>query len=104
MPAVPTLITVEEFFDPPARSRAQISPDGTKVAYLAPWRDRLNVVVRDLDGDWPDTDASDDPAARRVTSDDRRSIETSSWAADGRYLLFTQDTDGDETTTCIGST
>ncbi|WP_252446329.1 S9 family peptidase [Pseudonocardia humida] len=90
------LITVEEFFDPPARSRAQISPDGTKVAYLAPWRDRLNVFVRDLDGDWPDTDAADDPSARRVTSDDHRSIETFFWAADGRYLLFTQDTDGDE--------
>lgn len=96
MSALPTLITVEEFFDPPARSRAQISPDGRSVAYLAPWRDRLNVFVRDLDGDWPDTDAPDDPAALRVTSDDRRSIETFFWAADGRYLLFTQDTDGDE--------
>ncbi len=38
---------------PPARIGARISPDGTSVAYLAPWRDRLNVVVRDLDGDWP---------------------------------------------------
>ncbi|MEQ3549088.1 S9 family peptidase [Pseudonocardia nematodicida] len=91
-----TLITVEEFFGPPTRSSARISPDGTKVAYLAPWRDRLNVFVRDLDGDWPETDAADDPAALRVTSDDRRSIETFLWTADSKFLLFTQDTDGDE--------
>ena len=90
------LITVEEFFGPPARSNARLSPDGTKVAYLAPWRDRLNVFVRDLDGDWPETPAVDDPASRRVTADDHRSIETFFWSADSRYLLFLQDTDGDE--------
>lgn len=96
LPTPTALITVEEFFAPPARSRAQISADGTEVAYLAPWRDRLNVFVRDLDGDWPDTDAPDDPAARRVTSDDHRSIETFFWSADSRFLLFLQDNDGDE--------
>ncbi|MEU6701959.1 S9 family peptidase [Pseudonocardia sp. NPDC046786] len=90
------LITVEEFFAPPARSNAQISPDGTKVAYLAPWRDRLNIFVRDLDGDWPETPAMDDPASRRVTADDHRSIETFLWSADSRFLLFLQDDDGDE--------
>ncbi|MBN6042217.1 S9 family peptidase [Amycolatopsis sp. 195334CR] len=92
----PKPITVEEFFRPPARSRAQLSPDGTKVAYLAPWRDRLNVFVRDLAGDWPETSATDDPASRRVTADDHRSIDTFFWTPDSRYLLFTQDTDGDE--------
>ncbi|MBP2367510.1 S9 family peptidase [Pseudonocardia parietis] len=90
------LITVEEFFGPPARSRAQISPDGTKVGYLAPWRDQLNVFVRDLDGDWPESDATDSPAARRITSDDHRSIDTFFWTADSRSLLYLQDTDGDE--------
>ncbi|BBG04009.1 MULTISPECIES: S9 family peptidase [Pseudonocardia] len=96
MTTPPPLITVEEFFDAPVRSSARISPDGTKVAYLAPWRNRLNVFVRDVDGDWPGGDASDDPASRRVTSDDHRSIETFFWSADSRFLLFTQDTDGDE--------
>lgn len=38
----------------------------------------------------------DVPGARRVTSDTRRNIDTFSWSPDGRYLLFQQDTDGDE--------
>ncbi|MFR9731368.1 alpha/beta fold hydrolase [Saccharopolyspora sp. MS10] len=92
--ALPPLITAQEFFGLPARSRARISPDGTKVAYLAPWRDRLNVFVRDLDSDWADSDGG--PAAERVTSDERRSIDTFFWADDSRHLLFLQDSDGDE--------
>ncbi|OLS99906.1 hypothetical protein BJF90_37455 [Pseudonocardia sp. CNS-004] len=31
-----------------------------------------------------------------MTSDDRRSVENSFWAADSRYLFYMQDTDGDE--------
>ncbi|MFC4562170.1 S9 family peptidase [Nocardiopsis mangrovi] len=92
-------IAVEEFFAPPTRSRALISPDGTKVAYLAPWHGRLNVFIRDLDSDWAtpdDVHDADAPGARRVTADTRRSIDTFFWTTDGRYLLFQQDTDGDE--------
>jgi hypothetical protein len=96
-------ITVEEFFGLPTRSRALLSPDGTRVAYLAPWRDRLNVFVRGLDSDWatPDDEPDDGPDAetpdaRRITSDTRRNIDTFFWSADGRYLLFLQDTAGDE--------
>ncbi|MFF2082777.1 S9 family peptidase [Nocardia sp. NPDC058176] len=94
MTSASELITVEEFFTPPTRSHARISPDGTKVAYLAPWRDRLNVFVRDVDSDWSTPD--DGAHARRVTADSRRSIESFFWTADGRYLLFQQDADGDE--------
>ncbi|MFI8524059.1 S9 family peptidase [Promicromonospora sukumoe] len=100
------LIPVEDFFGLPTRSRAVLSPDGTQVAYLAPWRERLNVFVRDLDSDWTSPDTTPDGAvpdgavpdggARRVTSDARRNIDSFFWSADGRYLLFLQDTDGDE--------
>lgn len=99
MTAPSTRITVEEFFDPPTRSRALLSPDGTTIAYLAPWRGRLNVFVRDVDSDWAtsaEVPGADVPGARRVTSDTRRSIDAFSWTVDGRYLLFQQDTDGDE--------
>ncbi|WP_433696743.1 S9 family peptidase [Nocardiopsis sp. CA-288880] len=89
-------ISVEEFFGPPARSRALLSPDGAKVAYLAPWHGRLNVFVRDLDSDWTAPDDAHAPDARRVTSDTRRDIDAFYWTADGRYLLFQQDADGDE--------
>jgi dipeptidyl aminopeptidase/acylaminoacyl peptidase len=93
------LITVEEFFGLPTRSRALLSPDGARVAYLAPWRDRLNVFVRDLHSDWAtpdDAPGADAPGARRITSDTQRNIDTFLWSADGRYLLFLQDTAGDE--------
>ncbi|WP_431871531.1 alpha/beta fold hydrolase [Nocardiopsis eucommiae] len=93
MTTPPKPLAVEDFFGPPSRSRAVLSPEGTRVAYLAPWRERLNVFVRDLDSDWDNPDA---PGVRRVTSDTRRSIESFFWSTDGRYLLFQQDADGDE--------
>ncbi|GAA1699706.1 hypothetical protein MMUR_33590 [Mycolicibacterium murale] len=91
----PTLIAVEEFFGLPRRARALLSPDGRSVAYLAPWRGRLNLHLRAPDSDWSSPDG-DCPEVRRITSDDRRNIDTFYWSSDGRYLLFHQDTDGDE--------
>ncbi|MBP2471547.1 hypothetical protein JOF53_000419 [Crossiella equi] len=41
-------IPVERFFAPPQRSGATISPDGTRLAHLAPWRNRLNIRVADI--------------------------------------------------------
>ncbi|GGL47066.1 S9 family peptidase [Nocardia jinanensis] len=99
MTSASELIAVEEFFGPPARSRARLSPNGMTVAYLAPWRGRLNVSLRNVDSDWATPDevpGADVPGARRVTSDTRRNIDTFFWTVDGRYLLFQQDTDGDE--------
>lgn len=93
MTTAPRLIPVEEFYGLPERSRALLSPDGHTVAYLAPWRGRLNVFLRDVDSDWTSDDAR---TARRVTSDSHRTIDTFFWSPDGRYLLYYQDTDGDE--------
>jgi dipeptidyl aminopeptidase/acylaminoacyl peptidase len=95
MTTPPPLIAVEDLFGAPTRSRALLSPDGTTVAYLAPWRGLLNVFLRDVDSDWSLSDDVD-PGARRITSDTRRNIDTFFWTTDGRYLLFQQDTDGDE--------
>lgn len=39
----PAYISVEDFFNPPTRAGAAISPDGSRIAFLAPWRNRLNV-------------------------------------------------------------
>uniref|UniRef100_A0AAU3GQV6 S9 family peptidase n=1 Tax=Streptomyces sp. NBC_01401 TaxID=2903854 RepID=A0AAU3GQV6_9ACTN len=90
MAAVPHEIphlAVEDFFAPPVRAGASISPDGSRIAYLAPWRDRLNVWVEDIDP--PDE-------ARCVTSDDSRSVHVYHWTDDPRWLLYEQDGDGDE--------
>lgn len=86
--ALPELIAVEDMFSPPTRAAATISADGTKLAFLAPWRNRLNVWVQSLD---------DDAAEPRcVTADDRRSVMHFEWTDDPRWLLYLQDTDGDE--------
>ncbi|MBP2366945.1 S9 family peptidase [Pseudonocardia parietis] len=81
------MITIEDLFGPPTRTGASISPDGTRIAFLAPWRNRLNVWVEDLEpGSEP----------RRVTADATRSVQNWFWADDPRWLLYEQDTGGDE--------
>lgn len=85
--ALPELISVEDFFSPPERTAAKISPDGTRIAYLAPWKNRLNVWIEDLDGDAP---------PRCVTADETRSVYIYSWTDDPRWLLYLQDNGGDE--------
>lgn len=83
----PQHISVEEFFNPPERAGAAISPDGTRIAYLAPWRNRLNIWIENLDG-------AGEP--RCVTADSTRSVYLYSWAHDSRHLLYMQDSGGDE--------
>ena len=85
--ALPEILTVEQLFSSPVRAGARISPDGTKIAYLAPFKNRLNVWVQDVDSD-------DD--ARCVTADETRSVFSYYWTHDSRWLLYTQDTGGDE--------
>ncbi len=82
----PEQISVADLFKSPVRAGAAISPDGTRIAYLAPWRDRLNIWIQNLGGD----------DARRVTGDETRSILHFSWTGDPRWLLYLQDTGGDE--------
>lgn len=86
--ALPELIEVEEFFVDPQFASASISPDGTRLAYLAPEYGRRNVWVRGID-DGHDT-------AVCVTHDSRRGISTFHWTNDSRWLIYLQDTDGNE--------
>ncbi len=82
-------LPIELLFSAPAFSRAQISPDGSSVAYLAPWNGYLNIWVRALA-------AGGDRNDRRLTADETRSIDGFCWTQDSRYILFVQDADGDE--------
>ncbi|RZT24719.1 dipeptidyl aminopeptidase/acylaminoacyl peptidase [Mycobacterium sp. BK558] len=86
--ALPDLIPVEDFFSPPTRAAATISPDGTTLAFLAPWKNRLNVWVQSLE--------SDAAEPRCVTADDHRSVFHYEWTDDPRWLIYLQDADGDE--------
>ena len=85
---LPQLIDVEQFFADPEFSSASISPDGTRIAYLAPKYGRTNVWVRGRDEDHAD--------AVCVTHDSRRGIKVYKWTDDPRWLLYLQDTDGNE--------
>ncbi|GAA4970978.1 S9 family peptidase [Pseudonocardia tropica] len=84
----PRLIGVEELFAEPAFIVPTISPDGTRIAYLAPHGGRRNIWVRGVDQTHAD--------AVPVTHDTRRGIITYHWTDDPRWLLYQQDTDGNE--------
>lgn len=60
------------------------------VAFLAPWKDRLNVWVRPL------LSGADDNKPRRLTADQTRNIDGFWWTLDSKHILFVQDTKGDE--------
>ncbi|MEU5599950.1 S9 family peptidase [Streptomyces sp. NPDC020298] len=79
-------LSVEDFFGPPTRAKATLSPDGRKLAYLALWKNRMNVWIESVDapGD-----------ARRVTAEDR-GVVSYHWTRDARWLLYTRDQGGDE--------
>ncbi|MDQ7088698.1 MAG: hypothetical protein Q9Q13_12940 [Acidobacteriota bacterium] len=86
MPQVP-LIPREVLFGNPGRAAPRISPDGDRLAYLAPSpQGVLNIWVRTL-GRQDDT---------QVTDDRQRGIRSYTWTHDGRHLLYVQDREGDE--------
>jgi len=84
------LVPRRVLFGNPERVSPQVSPDGRRLAWVAPDEGVLNVWVADLDSG-PDGDS-----ARAVTADRDRGIRTFVWAHDGRHLLYIQDQGGDE--------
>jgi len=85
------LIPREVLFGNPERISPHISPDGTKLAWIAPRDGVLNVWVAPVGASGVDWDA-----ATAVTDDTDRGIRSYAWAWDGRHLLYVQDTGGDE--------
>ena len=83
---LPPLIPRDDLFGNPEKAMPQVSPDGKRLAYLAPKDGVLNVWVRSLEG-------RDD---RVVTRDEKRGIRIYLWAYDGTHLLYLQDVGGDE--------
>ncbi len=84
--APPPLIPLRHFFDNPERALSRISPDGRRLAYLAPEAGRLNVWVRTLGRD-------DD---RAVTHDQERGVMSYVWSRDSSRILYLRDKGGDE--------
>ncbi|UCH79067.1 MAG: S9 family peptidase, partial [Candidatus Coatesbacteria bacterium] len=82
----PELIPREVLFGNASRDRPRVSPEGERLAYLAPYEGVMNVWVRTLG-------AADD---RPVTVEATRPITNFRWAHDGEHILFLRDNDGDE--------
>jgi dipeptidyl aminopeptidase/acylaminoacyl peptidase len=85
------LIPREVLFGNPERVSPQLSPDGTRLAWIAPRDGVLNVWAAPAGAAGVDWDA-----AAVVTDDTDRGIRSYAWARDGRHLLYVQDTGGDE--------
>jgi dipeptidyl aminopeptidase/acylaminoacyl peptidase len=85
------LIPRKVLFGNPERVSPHISPDGTRLAWIAPHEGVLNVWVAPAGTSGVDWDA-----ATVVTDDTDRGIRMFAWAKDGRHLLYIQDTGGDE--------
>ena len=91
------LIPRDVLFGNPERVSPRISPDGTRLAWVAPRDGVLNVWLAPFDVSSGDgSSAVDWDAARPITHDTDRGIRTIAWARDGRHLLYLQDTAGDE--------
>ena len=81
------LVPRKAFFGNPEKARARLSPDGKRLAFVAPVEGVLNVWVS------PD----DDPAkAKPVTFDKHRGVMMYSWAYTSKHIIYTQDKNGDE--------
>lgn len=79
------LIPLEDFFRNPDKTSFQISPDGRSLAFLAPWKRRLNIFVQQIG----------DKETVRLTSEETRDIGGYMWKGNGR-ILYVKDAGGDE--------
>jgi dipeptidyl aminopeptidase/acylaminoacyl peptidase len=86
MSPLPALIPRPVLFGNPEKTSAQLSPDGTRLAFLAPLDGVLNVWVGPAGGD----------RFEPVTRDTDSGVRVYTWAHDNRHLLYLQDRGGDE--------
>ena len=85
--AVP-LVPREVLFGNPEKVQPRISPDGKRLAYIAPLNGVLNVWVGEIGGA--------DDAFKAVTNDTDRGIRAFFWGQDNARILYVQDVGGDE--------
>ncbi|MEE8348406.1 MAG: S9 family peptidase [Acidobacteriota bacterium] len=81
------LIPRKALFGNPDKTMARVSPDGTRISYLAPVQGVLNIWVGPVD---------DLEAAQPVTHDTQRGIRDYGWAYTSEHIAYAQDKEGDE--------
>ncbi len=84
------IIPREVLFGNPERAQPRLSPDGRRLAYLAPVDGVLNVWVGPVDSPVGSEDY------RPVTKDRKRGIRIYFWAEDNEHLVYLQDVGGNE--------
>ncbi|HEX9309806.1 MAG TPA: S9 family peptidase [Gemmatimonadaceae bacterium] len=85
---LPPLLDRELFFGNPEISGAQISPDGRYVSFLKPYKDTRNIWVKSVNDSYAN--------AKLITNDTRRPVTAYFWSRDGKYILYAQDSLGNE--------
>jgi len=81
----PRRIPIEDFFRNPQAGVYRISPDGSRLAFLRPYENRMNIFVRELGSDHE----------HRLTSQTERDISNLFWKGNDR-IIYTRDFGGDE--------
>lgn len=76
---------VEDFFRNPDKAGFSLSPDGNYYAYMAPYRDMMNIFVQEIGKE----------TVTQLTYDTLRSIYDYFWASNER-ILYIKDKGGDE--------
>jgi|TARA_B100001094_G_scaffold19288_2_gene16491 dipeptidyl aminopeptidase/acylaminoacyl peptidase len=79
------LIPMEDFFRNPEKSSFNISPDGNHIAYMKPWKSRMNVFVMDMVT----------KKEARLTSSQERGIYWFAWLTNKR-IGYIKDEGGNE--------
>lgn len=92
-------IPLEVLFGDPERESPRLAPDGSKMAWLAPWQGALNVWAAPVDP----VEGVDLEHAEPITDDRDRGIRNLVWSGNNRTVLYFQDVDGDENWHVIGS-
>jgi len=82
-----SLIPRKVIFGNPDRTRPRISPDGSRIAWLAPKDGVLNVWV---------APAGEPGESRPVTDDRKRGVRIYFWAYTGKHIVYLQDKAGNE--------
>ena len=82
-----SLIPRKILFGNPDRINVRLSPDGKHISFIAPVDGVLNVWVGP---------ASAPDQAQPITKDSKRGIRHHFWPYTNNYVLYVQDTDGDE--------
>lgn len=79
------MLTLEDYFRNAKQTAYQLSPDGSHISFLAPYKDRMNIFVQPIDSQ----------EALRLTSETERSVAGYFWKGNNR-IFFVKDDCGDE--------